>query len=472
MGILDIFKMPVKKGITEKGYKINEEENAQKELISKQNALVDSKYNLSLYELRIFNSLLSRIGRKETEFQEYTIPFKDLIVECNLNRGTASANNYATLKNTIRKLKSRVIEINDDNNEWAFYSLFETARKEHGKDEVVFKISKELKPYLLELKNKFTQLKIDYLIKLSSIFAVRFYEIATKNLHKHTTHWVFILEVAEIKTRFGIEDKYKKYANFKARVLDPAMQEINQKTDIHLEYKQIPSPRNKRKIEKIEFTATRQKDNNQTDEPTKVIEQVLIQKDRPDGIKKMLEIKIAKKIAINIYAEILADIKKKKIKGYKNVDIWFEDFFNNWGEVINNKKTAAGQPIKNIAGFVRTLLDNRMLETLEQAEKRIQNQKKEEAKELNAEKERKLQRIDKHIDEHLEEYHHLYDNEHYHAYINTLSIVEQYTIKEQAKTISEVWRKYKKDSGEYQKLRNYLWKHDSGMRDQIKAMMK
>ena len=144
MGILDFFKMPAKQGISTIDDKINKQENSQNELISKQNALVDSKYNLSLYELRIFNSLLSRIGRKEIEFQEYTIPFKDLIAECNLNRGTASANNYATLKNTIRKLKSRVIEINDDNNEWAFYSLFETARKEHGKDEVVFKIAKEL----------------------------------------------------------------------------------------------------------------------------------------------------------------------------------------------------------------------------------------------------------------------------------------------------------------------------------------
>ncbi|WP_456469719.1 RepB family plasmid replication initiator protein, partial [Caminibacter sp.] len=91
----------------------------------------------------------------------------------------------------------------------------------------------KLKPYLLQLKECFTQYQLGEILKLRSKYAFRLYELCKKNelLGKYK------YEVEELRDLLGVEKgELKLWADFRRRCLEPAIKEINKKTDLHVSY--------------------------------------------------------------------------------------------------------------------------------------------------------------------------------------------------------------------------------------------
>ena len=65
---------------------------------------------------------------------------------------------------------------------------------------------------------------------------------------------LFIVNIADIKEKMGLEKKYSRFSNFKTYVLEVAKKEINKHSDLNLSYKIIKLGRSPHKIE---FTVTR-----------------------------------------------------------------------------------------------------------------------------------------------------------------------------------------------------------------------
>ena len=82
-----------------------------KGLIVKKNPLINARYKLSVYELRIFNFLVSEIGRNDTDIKERKMPLSEIVKECNIDSG----NIYRDIQKALVGLQSRVIEIEDIN---------------------------------------------------------------------------------------------------------------------------------------------------------------------------------------------------------------------------------------------------------------------------------------------------------------------------------------------------------------------
>ena len=112
-----------------------------------------------------------------------------------------------------------------------------------------FHFDSKLKPYLLQLKNQFTSYKLSNILSLKSTYSIRLYELMKK--WQHLGHWE--CSVDDLRGFLGAKSvkSYSVYGNFKNRVLLPALEELNEKTDVQISFKEIKKGRS---VERIEFT--------------------------------------------------------------------------------------------------------------------------------------------------------------------------------------------------------------------------
>lgn len=104
-------------------------------------------------------------------------------------------------------------------------------------------------PLVTELEKHFTSYELAQVAGLNSGYAVRLYElcIAWRKVGKVPT-----IDLQDLRNKLGVlDDEYQHMHHFKARVLLPALKQINEHTDITADYKQHKTGRS---ITAISFT--------------------------------------------------------------------------------------------------------------------------------------------------------------------------------------------------------------------------
>lgn len=91
-------------------------------------------------------------------------------------------------------------------------------------------------PLLCDLKDKFTYYELDQIGNLTSVHAIRLYELL---ISWRSTGKTPVYELADFRRRLGIElEEYSRMTDFKRWVLDAAVKQINKHTDILVDYAQ------------------------------------------------------------------------------------------------------------------------------------------------------------------------------------------------------------------------------------------
>ena len=91
-------------------------------------------------------------------------------------------------------------------------------------------------PLITRLEEQFTSYEITQVAGLDSGYAIRLYELLIK---WRSTGKTPLFELQSFRQQLGVElNQYKTMSNFKSRVLDPAIKQINEHTDITVKYKQ------------------------------------------------------------------------------------------------------------------------------------------------------------------------------------------------------------------------------------------
>ena len=100
---------------------------------------------------------------------------------------------------------------------------------------VKFMFANAIIPMLVELERNFTSYEIEQVAHLRSRYAMRLYECLIRFKASKT----LTITLDELRFRFGLlPDEYILMSNFKNRVLDLAVREINANTDITVSYDQ------------------------------------------------------------------------------------------------------------------------------------------------------------------------------------------------------------------------------------------
>ena len=200
-------------------------------LVVKSNHLVEASYRLTTQEQRIVLVMASMVKPEDEDFQRYRINVKDF------NKLIGVKNeSYEETKEITKKLLERVLIIKDllSNSELQIGWLA-SAQYFHGKGYVELEFSPKLKPYLLELKERFTKYQLKNVLSLKSSYSIRIYELLKQ--YERIGERYFNLD--EIKNTIGVQgDKYKLYGDFKRKILNKALSELKGRTDIVFTYKE------------------------------------------------------------------------------------------------------------------------------------------------------------------------------------------------------------------------------------------
>ena len=209
--------------------------------ILQHNAITSGRFDFSACQLDILFSILSILKEKELNYQ---IHVKDIEIL------TGRKWDYSQFKNSTEDILTRMFEIDsiDENNnrEYTQFVLFQFFRYKEGQGIIEVRLSDIALPYFFELKNNFTSLQLKSVLGCSSKYAKRIYAIACQ--------WrklgIKEFELIELKKILGIIDRhgkeqFERISGFKKFVLDIAIKQINENTDIELEYELIKKYRSR-----------------------------------------------------------------------------------------------------------------------------------------------------------------------------------------------------------------------------------
>jgi len=207
----------------------------KKEIVIKDNTLINSSYSLNLTEQRLILFCVCKSnesGIKITEKDNITIYVKDFIAMF----GVDKTSGYRDLKNACDSILNRKFSYDYIDE----YGLERTRKSnwlqhaDYAKNEAVIdiKFTESLIPFIgyLEERINYTSYFIDDVAKMTSVYAIRLYEliIAWKSTRKTP-----LIRLEELREKLGIlPNEYKAMCDFKKRVFDIAISQINEHSNI------------------------------------------------------------------------------------------------------------------------------------------------------------------------------------------------------------------------------------------------
>jgi len=213
------------------------------------NQIVQARHKLDPRQQKVIAWAIGQIARDDTDFT----PLKLSVSEFAKLTGTGSGNIYSQMEAVTKSLLRSVVEIriqDGDRSRLAFQWLSECTYRE-GQGTVDIQFHDRLKPYLLELRSRFTQLRLERFYKFRSTYTIRFFERVEMLRGLNRMSWQMTL--ADLKDWLGLEPTAYAdgFSAMKAYVLDVAQKELDQKSDWSFSFLTIKTGR---KITGIEFT--------------------------------------------------------------------------------------------------------------------------------------------------------------------------------------------------------------------------
>lgn len=203
-----------------------------KQLVVKANKLIEASYYLTLNEQRLILLAITKVRRDSALYthDEFVISAEDWISIFQVEPKNA----YRDLQAISRQLFERYITIESTRGNplvTRWISSIEYLAKD-GK--LVITFAQKILPFLTVLEKEFTKYRLEFVSKMTSIYAVRLYELLVQWNSTGTRE----IELDWLKKTFQITETYAEIRNFKARVIEPAITQINSHSDLTVSYTQ------------------------------------------------------------------------------------------------------------------------------------------------------------------------------------------------------------------------------------------
>ena len=206
-------------------------------VVVKSNKLIEASYRLDLIEQRII--LYAIVEARETQQG-----LSDGFVTLEAKRFAAmfemdESNTYGQLKEAMDTLFGRHIVVHDIHPESGFARVskvrwISTASYIDGAGAVQLRFATDLLPYITRLETEFTSYRLEKIGRMTSVHAVRMYELLVQYLNIGKREF----GISQLKETLGMEGRYKAIKDFKKDVLDVAVSQINEHSDIRVSYTQ------------------------------------------------------------------------------------------------------------------------------------------------------------------------------------------------------------------------------------------
>lgn len=256
----------------------------------KSNYLIKAKYKMSLTSEKLFAISLSRLKENFNNEGKMSVTItkgelrkllarQDKDGNCVIDDG----NIYRQLLDAANSLHLLAIYIQNDNKKhFHIENIYQTIN--YNDSDLYFEFNPNIRNYVIELKDNFTVLNLPIMLRFTRNYSYRLYEILKSKCYypkyvptgQRNDKFQFRLDLLELKFTIGVLNakdekviklfnsenppidvykkaydilkkddegktkdrkvKYDTWKDFKVRVLDPSVEEINKKTDIYVEY--------------------------------------------------------------------------------------------------------------------------------------------------------------------------------------------------------------------------------------------
>ena len=198
--------------------------------VRQHNALTNARYDYTELQQDLLFFIISKLNPDNREGYALSI--------MELSKLTGKKYNAAYLHKATADMGSRVLEVLTENSYEQIW-MFQRVKYHLGQGIIEFDFTKHILPYLFDLKNNFTSFELAAALRLTSKYAKRIYPLCSqwKDLGETKKY-----DLQDLKKMLGLLDdkgneKMKQLIDLRTNVLDVAMKQINEHTELHVSYK-------------------------------------------------------------------------------------------------------------------------------------------------------------------------------------------------------------------------------------------
>lgn len=210
-----------------------------RQLVVKSNHIIEASYRLSVAEQRVILSAISQVRRDQQVTDEvlYSVTAAEIAQLCDTDQRTA----YRDLQAAAERLQTRRvtlilepdgITIRSKRRRVTCWVQSVDYIDQEGRIELRF--GKDILPYLTGLQREFTRYALSDVAKMTSAYGIRLYELLMQWGERGERE----IALEDLRRWLQIEDRYPSIKDFKRWVLDPAVQQINERSPLSLAWAQ------------------------------------------------------------------------------------------------------------------------------------------------------------------------------------------------------------------------------------------
>jgi plasmid replication initiation protein len=198
--------------------------------VRQHNAITTARYEYSELQLDLLFYLLSMFKKDRTD-GVYEIVVKDL------SAMTGKEYKYGYLRKATEEMGSRMFEVSTAKSLKQLW-MFQRVEYMIGEGRIEIEFANPIKPYLFDLKDNFTSFQLYAALRLGSKYAKRIYTLCSQWKDKGQTQTFSLDELKKMLTLVDDKgnEKFERLSDFKRFVLDEAVKQINQHTDLQIGY--------------------------------------------------------------------------------------------------------------------------------------------------------------------------------------------------------------------------------------------
>ncbi len=205
--------------------------------VAKSNNLIDASYKLNVQAQKLVLACLGKIDSRpdaapQKEVTLTASEFSELM-------GIDIKNAHRELYKAADALFKSSIVLHEGDDEIELYWIQEKAKKLKGEGAVRIVWSDRILRYICQLKSRFTTYKLRNIASLQSGHSIRLYEL----LMKFNATGERVIYLDDFKSALGISDKYPEFKVLNRDVIKPAIEELNQRSDLLIKFDTIKKGR-------------------------------------------------------------------------------------------------------------------------------------------------------------------------------------------------------------------------------------
>lgn len=193
---------------------------------------------LSLKARKMLYIAISQCRQNDEKFYTYEISVKEFAETMNITPEAV----YPEADKMAHELMSEALYVTQKEQALSIFNICE-----YHNGVFCFKLNSDMNIFLLKLKKNFSQPLLNDFLKMKSTYSIAIWHLMQREMHSHkpklTNILKFDLALDELREITGTTKKLKQLSEFKNRVFDKALREINENCGVKVTYENIKRSR-------------------------------------------------------------------------------------------------------------------------------------------------------------------------------------------------------------------------------------